>query len=443
MRRVITIAVREYEAAVRTKTFVITLVMMPVLMSGGIIAQELTKRHADTTEKKFAVLDHTDRLFEVIADAARDRNENNIFETAEDGGERRQIAPRFRVERVDAAGDDLDGVRLELSDRVRAKELYGYLEIDADIFEGNLLDAEAKLITYHSDSPLYRDFREWVAGPITDVVQAYRFEQRGLAEEDVRWAAQRLSRPEDHGLVSRIDGEIAEAGAEQAGARIAVGMILTMLIFMVIAIGATPLMSVVMEEKDQSIVEVLLGSARPFELMLGKLLGSVGVSVTIVAVYLVGGYVAAFRLGYGDYLPALGLLVWFLLFLAVANFMFGSLFLAIGAACSDQREAQSALLPVWLIICIPLFALGIMIEDPSSSVASGLSLFPLATPLLMPLRLSIDPGLPLWQPLLGTGLALLTTALCVFAAGRVFRIGILMQGKGFKLAEVMRWVVRG
>ncbi len=344
---------------------------------------------------------------------------------------------------MDAAGDDLDDVRLELSDRVRAKELYGYLEIDADIFEGDLLDAEAKLITYHSDSPLYRDFREWVAGPITDVVQAYRVEQRGLAEEDVRWAAQRLSRPKDHGLVSKVGGEIAEAGAEQAGARIAVGIILTMLIFMVIAIGATPLMSVVLEEKDQSIVEVLLGSVRPFELMLGKLVGSVGVSVTIVAVYLVGGYVAAFRLGYGDYLPALGLLVWFLLFLTVAIFMFGSMFLAIGAACSDQREAQSALLPVWLIICIPMFALRIMIEDPSSSLASGLSLFPLATPLLMPLRLSIDPGLPLWQPVLGTGLALLTTALCVFAAGRVFRVGILMQGKGFKLAEVARWVLRG
>jgi ABC-2 type transport system permease protein len=443
MRRVITVAIREYEAAVRTKTFVISMVMMPVLMSGGIIAREITERAADTTAKKFAVVDRTGRLFPALLEAAQERNQAGIFEEDEDTGERRQTAPRFVLESVDPGDRDPASVRLELSNRVRAKELFGFVEIDAGIFDGDLNDSEAKLLAYHSDNLMYHDFCNWVTGPVTDAVQAYRFDKRDLPEGDVRWAAQRLSRPKDLGLVSEIGGEIDEAGAERAGARLGVGIVLTLLIFMVIAIGAIPLMNVVLEEKAQSIVEVLLGSVRPFELMLGKLVGSVGVSLTLVIVYMAGGYGVVHYLGYGEHLPGVGLLIWFVVFLSTAVFMFGSLFLAIGAACSDQREAQSALLPVWLIVCLPLFALQVILQDPSSSFSTGLSLFPLATPLLMPLRLAVDPGLPIWQPFLGMLLALATTTLFVFAAGRVFRIGILMQGKGFSFGQVVRWVARG
>ncbi len=160
-------------------------------------------------------------------------------------------------------------------------------------------------------------------------------------------------------------------------------------------------------------------------------------------VYLGGAYAALNYMGYGQFLPGAVLLIWFLAFLTTAIFMFGSMFLAVGAACSDQREAQSALLPIWVIICIPLFALRIMLEDPSSSIASTLSLFPLATPLLMPLRLSADPGLAYWQPFVGMALVLLTTVICVWAAGRVFRVGILTQGKGYSISQVARWIISG
>src|SRR5439155_12448769 len=114
-----------------------------------------------------------------------------------------------------------------------------------------------------------------------------------------------------------------------------IGLILLM--FMLIMVGATPLMQGVVEEKMQRIAEVLLGSVRPFELMLGKLFGMIGVSLTIAALYLSGSYWAAHRYGFADYLPT-SLLIWFLLYQILAVLMYGSLFIAIGAACTDMKE---------------------------------------------------------------------------------------------------------
>jgi ABC-2 type transport system permease protein len=203
-----------------------------------------------------------------------------------------------------------------------------------------------------------------------------------------------------------------------------------------------PLLNGVLEEKMARIAEVLLGSVPPFQLMLGKLLGYVGVAVTLVAVYLVGGFIVADYFGYADIIPA-HLLVWFMVYQCLAILMFGSMFLAIGACCNDIREAQNLMLPVWLILCIPLLTLQLVIEHPDSLFSVLLSLFPPATPLVMVPRMAIPPGAPLWQPVVGVVGTLITTALCVWVSGRIFRIGLLLQGKPPKIREMIRWAVRG
>ncbi|HZY88882.1 MAG TPA: ABC transporter permease, partial [Gemmataceae bacterium] len=198
----------------------------------------------------------------------------------------------------------------------------------------------------------------------------------------------------------------------------------------------------VVEEKMQRIAEVLLGSVRPFQLMLGKLLGMTGVSLTMAAVYLGGALWAAHRYGFAEYVPA-ELLVWFFVFQTLASLMYGSLFIAIGAACTDMRETQNFLWPVMLLATMPMFVIVNVLQEPSSAVSTGLSFFPFATPSLMIARQAVPPGVPWWQPALGAAGVLLTTLLCVWAAGRVFRVGLLMQGKGARLGEVARWVFRG
>jgi ABC-2 type transport system permease protein len=237
-------------------------------------------------------------------------------------------------------------------------------------------------------------------------------------------------------------GQVEDASDQARMAPFFVPFALMMLMFMVVMMGATPLMQGVLEEKMQRIAEVLLGSVPPFSLMLGKLLGMTAVSLTITAVYLGGGLWAAYEFDFAGQI-GVGLLVWFLVFQALASLMYGSLFIAIGAACTDMKETQNLLWPVMLLACLPMFVLGNVLQEPNSAVCTALSYFPFATPTLMTARLGVPPGVPWWQPVVGVVIVLATTLACVWAAGRIFRVGLLLQGKGASVREIARWVFRG
>jgi ABC-2 type transport system permease protein len=198
----------------------------------------------------------------------------------------------------------------------------------------------------------------------------------------------------------------------------------------------------VVEEKMQRIAEMVLGSVRPFQLMMGKLLGLMGVSLTLSALYLGGAYWAANHYGVAE-LVSPGLIVWFLVFLSLAILMYGSRFIAVGAACSDIRDTQTMLWPVMLVACLPMFVWINVAREPASSFSTGISFFPFATPTLMIIRMAVPPGIGHLQPLLGVAVMFVTTVACVYIAGRVFRVGILMQGKGASLRDLGRWILRG
>jgi ABC-type Na+ efflux pump permease subunit len=237
-------------------------------------------------------------------------------------------------------------------------------------------------------------------------------------------------------------GDLEPAAAEDRVTAVLVPALMMALMFMMVIIGASPLLQSVVEEKTLRIAEVLLGSVTPWQLMLGKLLGTVGVSLTLGLVYLAGGLWAATHFGFSERISS-GMLGFFLAFQVLAVLMYGSIFIAIGAACSDLRETQSMLLPVMFVLVLPMFVLGYVIQFPNSPIATALSFFPTATPMMMTIRQGIPPGIPLWQSLVGMAVVILTTVVFVWAAGRIFRVGILMQGKGARIGEMLRWVVRG
>ena len=162
--------------------------------------------------------------------------------------------------------------------------------------------------------------------------------------------------------------------------------------FMLILIGSTPLMQGVVEEKMQRIAEVLLGSVRPFELMVGKLLGLVGVSVTLAAVYLSGAYWAAQHYGYAE-LISVDVMAWFLVYLVLGVLMYGSLFVTVGAACADLRETQAMLWPVMLLAMLPMFVWINVVREPTSTFSTVASFIPNATPMLMLARVAVPPGI--------------------------------------------------
>ncbi len=431
------IALREYRAAVRSKAFVVTLVAMPIIMVGSIAAQFLLKDQVDTSDKRFAVVDRSEQFEQVLTAAAEEYNKTRIFD--EESGEK--VKPEFVLEFVDPQqlGAPPEST-LNLSDRVRSKELYGFLEIDQGV-----VDAESQEgISYHSLNPLDSSFRGWAGNVLNQEIRRVRCERERVDRE----VLQRVVQPvmvKDFGLVARDTGtgEISQPEGANILAHIFLPMGLMMLIFMSVMVGATPLMQAVMEEKQARISEVLLGSIQPFQLMLGKLIGIAAVTLTTVLVYIAGAYFTLEYLGHGDVFPPLNVVLWLIGFQVLAVLMYGAMFIAIGAAVNDMREAQSAMMPVTLIVMLPMFIWLYVVKEPDSTLSVAFSLFPPATPMLMLLRLTVSTSLPLWQPVLGVVLVILTTIFAVYAAGRIFRIGILRPGKGAGLAQMARWVVRG
>ena len=128
--------------------------------------------------------------------------------------------------------------------------------------------------------------------------------------------------------------------------------------YITIMSSAPQLLNSVIEEKMSRISEVLIGSVTPFQLMMGKLLGGAAASMLLAAIYIAGGLaVAQYRGGYASAVtPAI--VGWFLLFLMLALFIFGSLFVAIGAACNDLKDSQNMMTPVMLLVMMPVFTAG-------------------------------------------------------------------------------------
>ncbi len=436
MRKVWIIASREYRATIRTKAFLIALVLMPVLMGGGIFVQTAMEGRVDTADKRIAVVDLSGKMFTALFEAVEQRNQNEIT----DGESKRQTESRYVLEEEPVSGADLDHHLLELSDRVRQGKLFAFIVIPADVLDASGPTAEK--VRYYSNQPTYDQIRRWLGRHLNDRVVSVRLENAQIDRALVQQALRPVA-VENLGLMEREAGGDIRQGKEMNDAlTFGLPFGLLMLMFMSISITAGPLLNGVLEEKMQRIAEVLLGSVPPFELMMGKLIGSVGISVTLVGIYLGGGFAALSHYGYADAI-SWSLLGWFVVYQAITIFMFGSMFLALGACCNDVKEAQNLLLPVWLLMCVPLFAMSVVVQHPNSLFSVLLSLFPPATPMLMILRMAIPPGMPLWQPLLGIVGTLLTTVLCVWVAGRIFRVALLLQGKPPKIGEILRWVARG
>jgi len=444
VRKVWTVAVREYRVTLRTKTFVIAMLLMPVFMGGSIGVQLFLEGKVGVDTKRVAVVDSSGKMFPVLAQAAEERNKDAI--DPKTGKPTRSL---YELHEIVPDADHAEQQLLKLSQRIRDKELFAILVIDAEVLQGDAdpgasaPTAESRPpIRYYSNQPTYFELRYWLQEIISSRVQRVRLTLAQIDPDLVARAMQPVA-IENLGLLDvDASGKIQEGQKVNEGVAFGVPFALIMLMFMALAMTTQPLLNGILEEKMNRIAEVLLGSVPPFDLMLGKLIGYVGIAVTLVAVYLVGGYVVADYYGYADVVPV-HLLAWFLVFQCLAIFMFGAMFLAIGACCNDFREAQNLMLPVWLVLCIPLFALGPVIQNPDSGFATLLSLIPPATPMLMIARMAIPPGVPLWQPIVGIVGTLLTTILCVFAASRVFRVGLLFQGKPPTIADLARWVIRG
>lgn len=421
------VALSEFTTLTRSKAFLVGILLMPVFMGIAMGVQKFTRNATDIKERRFVVIDRTGVLYPAVAAAAEEWNRGASATGV-------QLAPHF-VPSPAMFGEADESARAELSDRVRKDDLYAFVEIPADA----LNPASSATIRYHSNHPSYRTLPSWISNAINREILNQRFREAAIDRALVTRLTKRTD-VEELGLLQRDTGGQIRAAVAVDKVRtmgIPVGMMM-ILLFSVMS-GAPQLLNSVIEEKMSRISEVLIGSVTPFELMMGKLIGSVAVSVLLAAVYISGGAGVANYMGYGDALRTSDI-AWLMLFLVMASFMFGSIFITIGAACSDLKDAQGMMTPAMLIMMLPWMTWFAILNAPDSSVSVGLSLFPTAAPFLMLLRIMIPPGPPMWQVGLAVVLAALTTLGAVYAAGKIFRTGLLMQGKAATFGEMWKWV---
>jgi ABC-type Na+ efflux pump permease subunit len=438
MRKILMLARREYKAAVHTKGFIIGLMLAPVLMGGSLLGMVLLKDRVDTTDRTVAVIDRSGLVAEALVEAAEKRNAGEIHDK-ETG---KKTKPAYLIDIVEPDGKEPGAQRVRLSDRVRSGELHAFIEIGSGVLHPRD-DAEAARISYYAKNAVMDDLREWVGWPINGHLRWLRLREVGVVESAVDdvfdW------RPvEALGLVS-VDaetGEIREAQRSSEAEALGVPFAMVMLMFIMMLMGAIPQISAVMEEKSQRIAEVLLGSVTPSQLMAGKIFGALAVSLTASAVYVVVGIFALGHMGLADRVPYY-ILPWFFLYMVTAMVMLGSMMVGLGAACNDAKEAQSITPVAMLPVLIPMFVITPVILHPNSAFATWLSLVPPFTPMIMLLRQASQSGIPSWQPVVGVVGMLVYTAFSVWAAGRIFRVAILMQGQPLKLAKIVRWTLRG
>ena len=431
MSRILTVAQMEFLTLVRTKAFIIGILMMPVLIAVSIGFQVYAARHTDTETRKVAVIDHTGALYAALDEAATRHN-------AEQGEGEAQKGPHFVPAPADIAGKDLVQVKLELSDRVRADDLFAFIEIPAGIIDASG-GGDAAAVRYYTGTPSYEPLPDWIRDVLNREIARQRFTKSGIDPALVTKLNARVGLS-SYGLVERqLDGQAGDAKKTDAITTFVMPFVFLFLMFMSVMTGAQHLLNAIVEEKMSKISEVLVGSIEPFKLLMGKLLGVTGVSVLLATIYFAGGMFAIFQSGRWELFQP-RLIAWFFLFLVCAVLMYGSIFLALGSACSDLKDAQSMMQPAILLIMLPYLASFMVIRAPESSLVVGMSMFPTITPFIMMMRLAIPPGPPAWQVLVSVAIVLASTTFLVWAAGRIFRVGILMQGKAPNLPEVLRWI---
>lgn len=521
MRKTLVIAVRDYLASVKTKSFLISVVLMPVLMGGGFVFGRLSEGLGDLNVRRIAVIDRSGSdtdvrpLWKVLHDAAEERNGEII---SQETGEPEK--PPYAVEHVplpeEPTAREIDQIRYELSERVRRGELFAFIEIGPEVVAiaptdlqsaARFLDelekeadalgldrrklAEARQgiispepeerakaavkmqamfqeaeiephelarspamsailqlqdrtgIRYSSQNTTDFELQRWLMMILKPVIDARRLQTLGQ-DIDIQRITPLLQEPQlvQRALAVKSAGEIEYEKDPNVITSLIVPLVMVFLMFTVLMTAAQPLTMNIIEEKQLRIAEVLLGSVRPFELMLGKLLGGVAISLTLAAIYLAGGLVLAREFDALEAAPP-STLAWFILFASLGTLMYGALFVAAGAAVTNLKEAQNILTPIILLVVLPIITFKSVHEDPNGPVAQAITYFPLTTPTAAVLRLGIPPGIGLGEKIAAALLSLVTTIVLVWIAGRIFRFGMLHTDKAAAIRDMMRWVVRG
>jgi ABC-2 type transport system permease protein len=407
---------REYLTRVRSKGFIIGTILSPLLMSSFILIPILIGRSAGQDTYQIVALDQSGDalLFEKLTLALAPTKPGQ---------------PRYEIlrEEIDSQAQ-LDARRQALSQRVADKQLDGYLILPPDALRQEEIRFYAKNATGFSN-------RARLEGALRDAISNRRIALEGLDAERI------------HNLTRSVDLTIVNARGESEGGRVMLALILMMFIYITVLLYGVTVMRGVMEEKQSRIIEVLLASVRPFDLMLGKVIGIALVGLTQYAVWAVSG-LALSAVAAGGAIAMAGfdmpkipvsLMIFFITYYLLGYFLYAALYAMIGAMVSSEDDGQQFVLPVTLTFAMSFLLSTLALQNPNGLAVTILSLIPFFGPSLMFLRIALGAA-PAWQIVTSITLFVVTIIAVTWVAAKIYRVGVLMYGKRPTLPELAKWL---
>ncbi len=419
MNRTLKIVQREYVVNVRRKSFLIGIFLMPLFIAGiailpGILAKKAMEGAGQT--RRVAIVDLTGQLYSDVKKKL----------------EERQGGPKYIVEEIKATGEKLEEKQEELNERIRKKQLDLYVVIGKKVVTSHIEYEDTPDHKIRSYSRSAADFGQMdrINGAVSRALIDLRLKNMGIDPAVSTKASWYIN-------IETLEVKKGEAKEAQGLTSIFGAFAFVMLLFFGLQISGQTLMQSVIEEKNSRIMEVLLSSVSPKQLMRGKILGLGAVGLTMLVLWAAVGYTAA-RLRNFDIasLPNVG---YMLIFFLLGYAFFGTLMATVGSVCNSEKEAQQLLMPIMLSLVLPLMVWFYIAQQPDSTFARVLSVIPFTIPMIMMLRIAIQTP-PASQIVISIVIMLVSMHVCFMAATKVFRTGILMYGKRPSLREMLRWV---
>ncbi len=447
MEKFLAVVKHEYKKIVYKWTFLIGTLLFPVVGAGfAVVPAIIFSLRGEPT--RIIVIDPSNEIAprlranlsaQNIAERSRQAAEGSLNNPNASQDERiqagtGQLASGFAFIDYNAAGKSDEQIRSELNAKAANDEIDAYLLIPSDI--------AGKESKFEFRSRKGGDFiaNETLEDALNQAIRSQRLADANISESMVK----DISRN-----VVFESKSIDEKGEEKDSdmlfiASLAIGM----MIYISLAIYGQVIMGAVVEEKETRIAEILFSSARPFELMFGKLAGVGLAGLTQLAIW-VGSLAAllAFLSTQSDMTPFIGSLpnitvlmtLYFFVFFLVGYFTYAAIFALIGSMVTTVQEAGQFAFPPIMIMLIAFYFSFAVIRDPNSSLSFWVSILPLLAPMTMPVRILAEMP-PFWQIALSVSLNCLAIAALVWIAARVYRIGMLMYGKRATIPEVLKWI---
>lgn len=450
MRKFFAVVKHEYRKVVLKWSFLIGTLLLPFLAACFAIVPALifslkgeptrivivdpTSRIASRIKKNLSA----DRMMAKAKKAAED-SFKDINASREETMKRnaRQLVETFQFVDYNYDPDRSAAIRQELMGKITTGEIDAYL-----IIPENVDDPDA---IFEFRSRKAGDFvtNDTFKDALNDAVRSQRLTDANISE--VKLGV--INAP----VTLDIKG-VNEKGEEKDSSGVMVAsFIIGLMIYITLAIYGQAIMGAVVEEKETRIAEILFSSARPFELMMGKLVGVGLAGLTQLAIWILTaavliGIVAA-QAGFGDLLAAAPpitplMIIYFLTFFLLGFFLYASIFALIGSMVTTVQEGGQFAFPPIMILLIGFYFSFAVIRDPNSSLSFWVSIAPFLAPITMPVRILAETP-PFWQ----IGLSILVNGLAiaglVWLASRVYRVGMLMYGKRATIPEVWKWIRTG